>query len=318
MTQSIFQGFANIRNIGAGGDYWQVGGEFIFDVPSSKGDDEEVTWCHRMVNTRDHAEVPDIRKHLGLDETAEVPIRKRWSRSLSRGLSNSVKRQSWSGGSRSRGTSQDVTPIANGSSDNYPSTHANGDVNLKSNKRRSWAPGITSRSLNWERGSHDRGRMEKVAEAEDTHTAPNRPNGKTAQNQLRGSGEVDALELERKLSGLVIANGEAESLEQHAEKVADEVATVSDRAAGGVGESEANHAGNGAANGFASGILNKIPDKGAENEITNNDANGNSTNIADKVAENGTANGHASGSFNGTTTKTAENAIATGTANGTT
>lgn len=87
-----------------GGDLGQVGGEFLFEplngadyspggispgeMPGSevttprgghvKGDDylqagarraEEmvVTWCHRMKNTRDHAEIKDLMKVLGVD-----------------------------------------------------------------------------------------------------------------------------------------------------------------------------------------------------------------------------------------------------------
>ena len=43
-----------------GGNFHQVGGEFMFE-------NERVTWCHRMKNTRDHAEIPEMRRVLGLD-----------------------------------------------------------------------------------------------------------------------------------------------------------------------------------------------------------------------------------------------------------
>lgn len=40
------------------GDFWQVGGEFLFET------DGHVSWCHRMRNTRDHAELDQLRKEL--------------------------------------------------------------------------------------------------------------------------------------------------------------------------------------------------------------------------------------------------------------
>ena len=91
MIQSVFQGLKSGRSAFRGGDYWQVGGEFLFE--SGK-----VTWCHRMKNTRDHAEVAVVRKELGLDDE-DPPIRKRWSTNLTNsnlGRSLSNKRQSWS------------------------------------------------------------------------------------------------------------------------------------------------------------------------------------------------------------------------------
>lgn len=72
MMQSVFQSLASGRKAFKGGDYWQVGGEFIFE----KG---EAKWCHRMSNTRDHAEVPQIRKELGLDGEGMPRRNKRWS-----------------------------------------------------------------------------------------------------------------------------------------------------------------------------------------------------------------------------------------------
>ncbi|TVY52511.1 Thioredoxin-like protein AAED1 [Lachnellula cervina] len=97
-----------------GGDYHQVGGEFLFepvnmatpicspDVSSAEDErkklgevaggnlgsgafveEKRVTWCHRMRNTRDHAEVPELREVLGLDGYG-VPGRnkRRWTRAL--------------------------------------------------------------------------------------------------------------------------------------------------------------------------------------------------------------------------------------------
>ena len=102
--KSTIQSIMSGRKMLSGGDYSQVGGEFLFH-------DGKVTWCHRMRNTRDHAEIPEIRKQLGVDAADESESgerarqsRKRWSTHLTtsnirRSLSN--KRQSWSR-SRSR------------------------------------------------------------------------------------------------------------------------------------------------------------------------------------------------------------------------
>jgi hypothetical protein len=107
-----------------GGDYHQVGGEFLFEPidatspsPVSSPEEEEkqlgaktgeagmfemgaveekhVTWCHRMRNTRDHAEIPELREVLGLDERNSAPKgtnAKRWQKALMKrkgtGISN--------------------------------------------------------------------------------------------------------------------------------------------------------------------------------------------------------------------------------------
>ncbi len=90
--KSFWQTIRAGRDMMKGGDFYQVGGEFMFE-------DDRVTWCHRMRNTRDHAEIPETRKVLGLDGVEEAPRRKRWSTGLGRTLSE--RRQSWSR-SRSR------------------------------------------------------------------------------------------------------------------------------------------------------------------------------------------------------------------------
>ena len=64
--QSVIQG---IKRIGEGdvlkaGDMRQVGGEFLLEFDGSK---EKVTWCHRMRNTRDHAEIDELKGVIGLD-----------------------------------------------------------------------------------------------------------------------------------------------------------------------------------------------------------------------------------------------------------
>jgi hypothetical protein len=73
-VQSIFQSLGTGKNALKGGDFKQVGGEFLFE-----GGD--CTWAHRMKNTRDHAEVSDLRKLIGLDDT-RPPMRKRWSHGI--------------------------------------------------------------------------------------------------------------------------------------------------------------------------------------------------------------------------------------------
>ncbi|KAI9823773.1 MAG: hypothetical protein M1832_002330 [Thelocarpon impressellum] len=52
-----------------GGDLRQVGGEFMFD-------EGKVVWCHRMRNTRDHAEIPELRRVLGFaDVEGDTPAK---------------------------------------------------------------------------------------------------------------------------------------------------------------------------------------------------------------------------------------------------
>ena len=73
ILKAIAQGLRRIwaGDMLKGGDLKQVGGEFLFETAAlGKGQGDvgvQVTWCHRMKNTRDHAEVPIIRHVLGLD-----------------------------------------------------------------------------------------------------------------------------------------------------------------------------------------------------------------------------------------------------------
>ncbi|MCJ1427376.1 hypothetical protein MMC29_005279 [Sticta canariensis] len=96
-VKSIFQELRSGRNILKGGDLYQVGGEFLFE-------NGKVTWCHRMKNTRDHTEIPELRAVLGLDG-GRPPMPKRWGTGLGRALSN--RRQSWS---RSRSGTRRKSP----------------------------------------------------------------------------------------------------------------------------------------------------------------------------------------------------------------
>lgn len=48
-----------------------------------EGEDKVVTWCHRMRNTRDHAEVPELMEVLGLDgDGRPVGDKERWERAV--------------------------------------------------------------------------------------------------------------------------------------------------------------------------------------------------------------------------------------------
>ncbi len=60
VVKSFGQAVMSGRGALKGGDFQQIGGEFLFE-------DGLVTWCHRMRNTRDHAEVKVLLRVLGLD-----------------------------------------------------------------------------------------------------------------------------------------------------------------------------------------------------------------------------------------------------------
>lgn len=58
------------------GNQRQVGGEFLFQNTGDSADKNAVTvsWCHRMKNTRDHAEVDELQEVLGLEKAAAEPV----------------------------------------------------------------------------------------------------------------------------------------------------------------------------------------------------------------------------------------------------
>lgn len=91
IIKSAFRGIKTGRKALRGGDFSQVGGEFLFEADGS------VSWCHRMETTRDHAEIPEIRHRLGLDGE-RVPVRRRWTSLGQTGLGRTMsnKRHSWS------------------------------------------------------------------------------------------------------------------------------------------------------------------------------------------------------------------------------
>ena len=95
--QSIGQSLKTGSKALKGGDFKQVGGEFLFE-------DGKCTWVHRMRNTRDHCEVTDVRTMLGLDD-ARPPMRKRWSHSIKQ-VKERNRNRSRSWGLRSRSKSK--------------------------------------------------------------------------------------------------------------------------------------------------------------------------------------------------------------------
>jgi hypothetical protein len=53
------------------GDYSQVGGEFFFKTTTDSTLGKlttDVSWCHRMQSTRDHAGVPELKRVLSLEQ----------------------------------------------------------------------------------------------------------------------------------------------------------------------------------------------------------------------------------------------------------
>ncbi|KAI9795984.1 MAG: hypothetical protein M1833_006560 [Piccolia ochrophora] len=97
-----------------GGEYKQNGGEFLFDK-------SKVTWCHRMRNTRDHTEVPELVKVLGLDKAAqdkaaqgngvgsEAPKRRR-SVNLGKLMNQKTRHSSETASNQENGTAKPETP----------------------------------------------------------------------------------------------------------------------------------------------------------------------------------------------------------------
>ncbi|KAF2431245.1 hypothetical protein EJ08DRAFT_611089 [Tothia fuscella] len=72
VVAGVYQSLSAGRRIFKAGDWTQIGGEFLFTRERSSGNGEKkgeckVEWCHRMTNTRDHAEVEDLRKLLGVE-----------------------------------------------------------------------------------------------------------------------------------------------------------------------------------------------------------------------------------------------------------
>jgi hypothetical protein len=130
VVQSIGQGLRAIRGgkILKAGDMAQVGGEFLFEPlnlatpicspldevkenAESKqlgyngqlgvqGEEKRITWCHRMKNTRDHVEIPELREVLGFqDEGVPGKHVKRWERARLQRKGTGLSTHSSCGGS---------------------------------------------------------------------------------------------------------------------------------------------------------------------------------------------------------------------------
>jgi hypothetical protein len=106
MARSVVQGLKQLKGglAAKAGDLQQVGGEFLFEPVAGVADDataasrlstpasseadgiseeKRVTWCHRMRNTRDHAEIPELREVLGFNGPGVAGKNKRrWSKAL--------------------------------------------------------------------------------------------------------------------------------------------------------------------------------------------------------------------------------------------
>ena len=116
---SIVQGLRTGRHMLSAGNFWQVGGEFLFEA------DGIVSWCHRMKNTRDHSELDVLRKELQMDEAASsVPAVTSGSKTIGSrrsvsgvglGHKTSDKRRSWRFSLTRSGHRNTVANGANGS-----------------------------------------------------------------------------------------------------------------------------------------------------------------------------------------------------------
>jgi len=97
VAKSLVQGLKQIKGglASKAGDIQQVGGEFLFepvgDMTASPmvtpihedGEEKRVTWCHRMRNARDHAEIPELREVLGFNGAGiSGKNKRRWAKAL--------------------------------------------------------------------------------------------------------------------------------------------------------------------------------------------------------------------------------------------
>lgn len=106
MAQTVMTGITQaLKQVKSGlvlqmGDQKQVGGEFLFEPASlsvespiatphdeakaldpdektidqdgEEAEEKKITWCHRMRNTRDHVEIPELKDVLGLEAVGDV------------------------------------------------------------------------------------------------------------------------------------------------------------------------------------------------------------------------------------------------------
>jgi alkyl-hydroperoxide reductase/thiol specific antioxidant family protein len=71
--QGVVQGLSSGKHMLKGGDFWQVGGEFLF---VREGEDWKITWGHRMKTTRDHEDADTLKSVLGMSssEKKDAPL----------------------------------------------------------------------------------------------------------------------------------------------------------------------------------------------------------------------------------------------------
>lgn len=64
--RSIGQVFKSGMAISRAGDWWQIGGEFLFEVDDGEKGEWRCVRAHRMQNTMDHAEIKELKGWLAL------------------------------------------------------------------------------------------------------------------------------------------------------------------------------------------------------------------------------------------------------------
>lgn len=271
--KSMLMALHSGRNATSGGDFWQVGGEFVFDA------DGTVSWCHRMRNTRDHAEMDELRKAIGMDsgtdsETAVPPGKPIGSRRSMSGVS---------GG---------------------------GLVRKLSDRRKSWRNSIGRGRRNDEANSSlPRSTMEKLKEE------PGAPEGDRDAALAKLTGGANQEHGLSKTNGIVpnghphepavdaaphdgLANGSAESAGNKAPangSAIEPVPAVESTANGSADLSTANGAIHGHTP-FVQNLMNGSPEKTTNDDLTNSNfpSKSDGADISNGTTEtdNGTANGH--------------------------
>jgi hypothetical protein len=74
----IAMGLTSVKSALSHGDNMQVGGEFLFVKDKATGE-WKVEWAHRMKNTRDHAEITELMKLLGVEPDEGASRERTWA-----------------------------------------------------------------------------------------------------------------------------------------------------------------------------------------------------------------------------------------------
>lgn len=147
--ESIVQGLKSGSAAWRGGDYRQVGGEFLFEVSGGDAAEEgaaKAVWCSRMRNTRGHVEVDVLRRILGLAEDTpvdegesdshdEAKKKKRWS--LRSSIASERRRSSSS--KRSGSTKLRKEPPADNTQEQRPPGEGEGESHDEAKKKKRWS-----------------------------------------------------------------------------------------------------------------------------------------------------------------------------------